>query len=116
MQLQTLIDQCVDTITAAIYDDLNNSIMDDVLSSTATVNLPSGSIDIWINHHDEREVVITHDHGRNTEHPRLSAFLEAKLPCWREVVSDWESDNQEYDIWTRNGFASEADYIRYRYG
>lgn len=116
-------------ILEAIEKGIKEAIYQDDKYGSATVDTNDGYIDVsyWLND-GTVEVIIYHDNEDN-KHP---CYNDHERPCnnladsieeyvtYNVDISAIEEELEEEayydDIWHRNGFDSEADYNRYRYG
>lgn len=120
MKLEKLIKKCADALQEEAGRDY--TYMED-RSFGATVNTKDGHIDLGYTKGDV-EVVVYHDYEGDPNHPRYGIFSEnlekflseALSHCvdWNVVEEDWR-DNCA-DEYQRNGFASEADFWRWKEG
>ena len=61
-----------------------------------------------------RECVISDTKYPDREYPNLDEYITENLPFYREIEDDESCET--CDVYQANGFSSEADYLRYKYG
>ncbi|MBQ0073654.1 MAG: hypothetical protein KBT34_05630 [Prevotella sp.] len=125
MTLANFKEECLDALCEAV----KQMLCDDDSFTCATVSTNNGYLDIGY-HADAKdhiEVIVYHDnedanHPDYNEHericPRLAECIKQYLTenlSISELEEELEEEAYYDDIWHRNGFESEADYIRYRY-
>ena len=108
--------QLIEDLNQALYEEM---IEDEKESYTAKVGTPHGSVEAWYhctNGTWELEVYVYHDDTDNDhETPNLETYLAQEMEVdWAAVEEYWrDADMDEYQ---RNGFASEADFWRWKEG
>lgn len=113
MELRKLIED----LNVALYDAMCEGCRDDE-SFTGSIETPSSQIDVFLRKKGWEwlvEVTVYHDHDYMRETPNLEKFLEDNIEVdWAAVEESWREDSM--DEYQRNGFASEADFWRWKEG
>ena len=112
MELRELVETCIWTL----QDEANTGANDIHEALSASVNTKDGTIDLYYVG-GKCEVTVCHDRGYGIESPLLTIFLSKAL----ENCVDWDEARQyrswsDEDVYQRNGFASEADFWRWKEG
>lgn len=107
----------VDDLNKALYDAMcEGSFGDD--SFTGSLETPSSQIDVFYYRKGWEwlvEVTVYHDHDYMRETPNLEKFLEDRIEAdWDAVEDYWRECSM--DVYQQNGFASEADFWRWKEG
>ena len=118
MKLKKLIDECNDMLQRAANEreDL------DTTEVFATIDTDAGYIDLTAEKNSKGGRVIAvvfHDNDDDRHSPRLEEFLEANVSVDWDVADEavTESIRDFYaDEYQRNGFASAADFWRWKEG
>lgn len=119
MKLKKFIEEIIDTLE----EEIKNAIYEDKDFIVCNVSTSDGYIDVSYKiSNGDTEAVIYHDNEDTNRYerfcPRLAEFIENEVKTQIDIHELEEQLNEELyydDIWHRNGFADEADYLRYRY-
>jgi hypothetical protein len=98
-----------------IIDKLNKELQNEFNNDTTCQ-----SVEVSITHNNRYDIIVSLDINNiikvdvvNSEHERYYTNIESYIA---EHISDWNDlESEEYDEWDDHGFASEDDYIRWKY-
>lgn len=119
MKLTKLIERCKAALQESFQCDFEVNDYDGRLSVSLTIDTNDGSIDILYirkGYKEDVEVIVNHNDSDH-DSPNLEGFLEKELfGCvdWNAVEEYWRDWN--LDEYQRNGFASEADFWKWKEG
>ena len=113
MELKKLVEDCTEAINDAVQcgePDADNY--------GAQVKTKDGTIDLFYYKRKGKwtmEAIVYHDHDQMRETSNLEAFLVARVDVdWAAAEEAWRE--ADMDVYQWNGFASEADFWRWKEG
>lgn len=113
MELKELIEKCTEAINDAVQCSEPNAE-----NYGAKVDTGDGTIDLFYFEHDGEwtmEATIYHDKDYMRETHNLETFIEERVEVdWDAAEEAWR--DYDMDEYQRNGFASEADFWRWKEG
>lgn len=94
-----------------IKEEMEESVRLGDTSCDILYNTNDGAVEVEVNNSGKAMVWVTSVSGR--EHPNIESRVSAELPKWYDVEARSQS---EKDYWSDHGFASQQDYLSWRYG
>lgn len=79
-------------------------------SQSVTITDGHHLYEVYINSKNEKEVSIMNPKNYMRFYENVCKYIEDNMIDWDEI------EVEEYDEWDDHGFASESDYLQYRYG